>query len=76
MFASAAFARKQRAIRPRDRDEFATSKRIPIVEKRHNRSDAIRACSGTMNDDELTDAWLDGERFAGGIDHRQHVRTA
>jgi len=30
----------------------------------------------TENDDELTDAWLAGERFAGGVSHDQHLRIA
>ena len=29
-----------------------------------------------MTDDELTDAWLAGERFAFGITHDQHLRIA
>jgi hypothetical protein len=29
-----------------------------------------------MTDDQLTDAWLAGERFAGGVDHEQHLRIA
>jgi hypothetical protein len=29
-----------------------------------------------MTDDELTDAWLAGEHFSGGISHDQHLRIA
>ena len=29
-----------------------------------------------MTDDKLTDAWLSGERFSGGVSHQQHVRIA
>jgi hypothetical protein len=29
-----------------------------------------------MTDDELTDAWLAGERLGGGVSHEQHVRIA
>jgi hypothetical protein len=29
-----------------------------------------------MNDEDLADAWLAGERFAGGITHDQHLRIA
>jgi hypothetical protein len=29
-----------------------------------------------MTDDELTDAWLSGERFFDGIGHDQHLRIA
>ena len=29
-----------------------------------------------MDDEQLTDAWLAGEQFVGGIDHGQHVRIA
>jgi hypothetical protein len=30
----------------------------------------------TENDDELIDAWLAGERFAGEVSHEQHLRIA
>lgn len=35
-----------------------------------------RAGRGAMNDEELTDAWLAGKRFADGITHDQHLRIA
>src|SRR3954468_5856544 len=45
------------------------------VENRHN-DGGLSSWLGAMTDDELTDAWLAGERFAGGIRHDQHLRIA